>query len=58
MNQAAVREGWEVVIGLEIHAQLATRSKIFSGVADRLRRGAQHARPTSSTSATRACCRC
>jgi len=31
MNQATVREGWEVVIGLEIHAQLATRSKIFSG---------------------------
>jgi len=31
MNQNAVREGWEVVIGLEIHAQLATRSKIFSG---------------------------
>jgi aspartyl-tRNA(Asn)/glutamyl-tRNA(Gln) amidotransferase subunit B len=30
MNQAAVRDGWEVVIGLEIHAQLATRSKIFS----------------------------
>ena len=23
--------GWEVVIGLEIHTQLATRSKIFSG---------------------------
>ena len=22
---------WESVIGLEIHAQLATRSKIFSG---------------------------
>ena len=22
---------WEVVIGLEIHAQLATSSKIFSG---------------------------
>src|SRR3974390_2992805 len=31
LNQAAVRAGWEVVIGLEIHAQLATRSKIFSG---------------------------
>jgi aspartyl-tRNA(Asn)/glutamyl-tRNA(Gln) amidotransferase subunit B len=31
MNPTAVREGWEVVIGLEIHAQLATRSKIFSG---------------------------
>ncbi len=26
-----VRSGWEIVIGLEIHAQLATRSKIFSG---------------------------
>jgi len=24
---------WEPVIGLEIHAQLATRSKIFSGAA-------------------------
>ncbi|MBS0373207.1 MAG: Asp-tRNA(Asn)/Glu-tRNA(Gln) amidotransferase subunit GatB [Proteobacteria bacterium] len=32
MSQA-VREGWEVVIGLEIHAQLATTSKIFSGSA-------------------------
>jgi aspartyl-tRNA(Asn)/glutamyl-tRNA(Gln) amidotransferase subunit B len=26
---------WEVVIGLEIHAQLATKSKIFSGAANR-----------------------
>ena len=33
MNQTTVQEGWEVVIGLEIHAQLATRSKIFSGSA-------------------------
>lgn len=24
-------DGWEVVIGIEIHTQLATRSKIFSG---------------------------
>jgi len=24
---------WQAVIGLEIHAQLATRSKIFSGAA-------------------------
>ena len=27
--------GWEAVIGLEIHVQLATRSKIFSGAANR-----------------------
>ena len=26
-----MKNGWEAVIGLEIHAQLATRSKIFSG---------------------------
>ncbi len=26
-----MNNGWEAVIGLEIHAQLATRSKIFSG---------------------------
>ncbi len=34
---------WEVVIGIETHAQLATASKIFSGAFDGLRRGAQHA---------------
>ena len=32
---------WETVIGLEIHAQLATRSKIFSSVRDGVRRGAE-----------------
>ena len=31
MSAAANNSGWEVVIGLEIHAQLATTSKIFSG---------------------------
>jgi aspartyl-tRNA(Asn)/glutamyl-tRNA(Gln) amidotransferase subunit B len=28
-------KGWEIVIGLEIHAQLATQSKIFSGASTR-----------------------
>ncbi len=32
---AGVATGWEAVIGLEIHAQLATRSKLFSGAATR-----------------------
>lgn len=33
MSEQSANAGWEVVIGLEIHAQLATRSKIFSGSA-------------------------
>ena len=28
---SAVDNNWEVVIGLEIHCQLATKTKIFSG---------------------------
>lgn len=30
---AAPTEGWEIVIGLEIHAQVASKSKLFSGSA-------------------------
>ena len=31
MSAAGPRQGWEVVIGIETHAQLSTASKIFSG---------------------------
>ena len=30
---------WEVVIGLEVHAQITTRSKLFSGAAIEARAG-------------------
>ena len=30
-------DGWEVVIGIETHTQLATNSKIFSGSSTTLR---------------------
>ena len=31
----AIKEGWEAVIGLEVHAQLSTESKIFCGCSTR-----------------------
>ena len=47
---------WEVVIGLEIHAQLATKSKIFSGASTAY--GAEaNTRPALSTWVCRAYCR-
>ena len=33
MDGAAAAGGWESVIGLEVHVQLATRTKLFSGTA-------------------------
>ena len=32
---------WEVVIGLEVHAQVASKAKLFSGASTRIRRRAQ-----------------
>jgi len=49
---------WEVVIGLEIHAQLATRSKIFSGSPTAFGAEPNAQAKTWWTWATRACCRC
>ncbi len=49
-------KGWEVVIGLETHVQLATRSKIFSGASTAF--GAPpNTQATRSTSPCPACCR-
>ena len=33
ITNTAIESGWETIVGLEIHAQLATRSKIFSSAA-------------------------
>jgi aspartyl-tRNA(Asn)/glutamyl-tRNA(Gln) amidotransferase subunit B len=30
----AIREGWELVVGLEVHCELATKTKIFCGCAN------------------------
>ena len=35
---------WEIVVGLEVHAQVISKSKLFSRRGDRFRRGAEHAR--------------
>ena len=50
--------GYEVVIGLETHAQLSTASKIFSGASTALRRRAEHAGLARSTWRCPARCRC
>jgi aspartyl-tRNA(Asn)/glutamyl-tRNA(Gln) amidotransferase subunit B len=52
------RSDWEVVIGLETHAQLNTASEDLLRRQHRLRRRAQHARPARWTSPCPACCRC
>lgn len=29
--KGSIKEGWEAVIGIEVHAQINTKSKLFSG---------------------------
>jgi len=43
---AGAKQDWELVIGLEVHAQVATRSKLFSGASTLFgaERGRGHAR--------------
>ena len=38
---AGARGDWEMVIGMEVHAQVSSNAKLFSGRLDRVRRGAQ-----------------
>jgi aspartyl-tRNA(Asn)/glutamyl-tRNA(Gln) amidotransferase subunit B len=35
MSATALPEGWEMVVGLEVHVELATRTKLFSGSPNR-----------------------
>lgn len=30
-TRGSLKEGWEAVIGIEVHAQINTKSKLFSG---------------------------
>ena len=48
---------WEVVIGLEVHAQVISQGQAVLGRGDRFRRRAQHPGSTSSTPRFPACCR-
>ena len=48
---------WEMVIGLEVHAQVTSNAKLFSGASTDLRRRAQHQRQPGRRGDARACCR-
>ena len=48
---------YETVIGLEVHAQLSTRSKMFCGCPTHVRRATQHPDLPGVSAACPACCR-
>ena len=56
-ERLSVERGWEPVIGLEIHVQLNTRTKMFCALREPLRRPAEHAHLPALPRPTRACCR-
>ena len=55
---SVVPDGWEAVIGLEIHVQLNTRSKMFCRCENVLRRRAEHPHLPGLHWRTPGCCRC
>ena len=48
---------WEVVVGLEVHAQVTSQAKLFSRRRHRVRRARRTRRSRRSMPACRACCR-
>jgi hypothetical protein len=41
---SGAKQDWELVIGMEVHAQVSSKAKLFSGASTHLRRGAQFQR--------------
>jgi aspartyl-tRNA(Asn)/glutamyl-tRNA(Gln) amidotransferase subunit B len=57
-NTFVMPEGWEAVIGLEVHAQLKTESKLFSSAPHAFGAGPNTQTTEVDIGHCRACCRC
>lgn len=40
-TKGTIKKGWEAVIGIEVHAQLNTKTKLFSGKKEKLKRNSR-----------------